>query len=429
MYLNWWSLTPKKKGSLFNPSSRTIRKGEVNLGAMVSLRSERIFATVVVHVMLLSLVAGCIGALDNTVDPRATLEAYPTLIQEGEMVTLDARDSSPVEGVITTYAWDFGDGTTAETVIGFTSHTYLTYGQYTVRITVTNDQGGTDDALATIIVNGAPSVNISMPSTVRAGDAALLDASASYDPEGNDLNYQWDLNTMVDSDGDGNPSNDADETSPTVLLDTSVSGYIYGSLVVDDGAGAFAVESFEINVTSRTFQVTWITETYAVSWDEYLEQGDSWTGNMTPGDIGRVMSFNALLELDQDVAPPHDNFTLALNIVEDNYNRRVATEPGNYSTNEPARAEMSEESMNVRGEDGMYTSDSAEELLRMLLNSKESGNGQGPWAWTVVARQSDPDAFIGEIDPDPGNDWTLTVEVVVMRPTLTEVALGTTNQQ
>lgn len=418
----------KKKAGLFNPSSRTIRKGEVSLCVMMGLRSERIFAMLAAHVMLLSLVAGCIGALDTTVDPRATLEAYPTLIQEGEMVTLDARDSSPVEGVITNYAWDFGDGTTAETVVGFTSHTYLSYGQYTVRITVTNDQGGTDDALATIIVNGAPSVNISMPSTVRAGDAALLDASASFDPEGNELSYQWDLNTLEDSDGDGNPSNDADETTPTVLLDTSTSGFIYGSLRVDDGAGAFAVESFEINVTSRTFQVTWITETYEVSWDEYLEQGDSWSGNMTPGDIGRVMSFNAVLELDQDVAPPHDNFTLAVNIVEDNYNRRVATEAGNYSTNEPARAEMSEEGMNVRGEDGMYTSDSAEELLRTLLNSRESGNGQGPWVWTVVAQQSDPDAFIGEIDPDPGNDWTLTVEVIVMRPSLTEVALGTTSE-
>ena len=183
------------------------------------------------------------------------------------MVTLDARESSPVEGVITKYEWDFGDGTTAETVIGFTSHTYLAYGQYTVRITVTNDQGGTDDALATIVVNGAPVVNISMPATVRAGDAALLDASNSYDPEGNPLTFAWDLNTLVDSDGDGDSSNDADETTETVLLDTSTSGLIYGSLRVDDGAGAFAVESFEINVTTRTFKVTWITETYEVSWD------------------------------------------------------------------------------------------------------------------------------------------------------------------
>ena len=45
-----------------------------------------------------------------------------------------------------------------------------------------------------------------------------------------------------------------------------------------------------------------------------------------------------------------------------------------------------------------------------------------------MAQQSDPDAIIGEIDPDPGNDWTLTVEVVVMRPSLTEVALGSASE-
>ena len=418
----------KKKQVLFNPASRTIRKGKGRLIGMMGRRAERSFALFVVHVLFLSLFAGCLEALDTTVDPRATLEAYPTLIQEGDMVTLDARDSSPVEGVITGYTWDFGDGTTAETVIGFTSHTYLAYGQYTVRITVTNDQGGADDAIATIVVNGAPVIDLSMPTTVRAGDAALLDASSSYDPEGNPLAYSWDLNAREDSDGDGDPANDADATTDTVLLDTSVSGLIYGMLHVDDGAGATAFEPFEVNVTARTFQVTWITETYEVSWDEYLNQGESWTGNMTPSETGRVLSFSAILELDQDVAPPHDNFTLALNIAEDNYNRRVATEPGNYSTNEPARAELSEDGLNERSEDGMYTADSADELLELLLSSQDNSKGTGTWVWTVVARQSDPDALIGELDPDPGNDWTLTVEVLVMRPKLTEVALGPTSE-
>ena len=56
------------------------------------------------------------------------------------------------------------------------------------------------------------------------------------------------------------------------------------------------------------------------------------------------------------------------------------------------------------------------------VTAKEHG------VWTVVAQQSDPDAFIGEVDPDPGNDWTLTVEVIVMRPSLTEVALGSASE-
>ena len=53
------------------------------------------YAALMAQLMLFSLLAGCTGALDTTVDPRYTLEAYPVLIQEGEMVTLDARESSP----------------------------------------------------------------------------------------------------------------------------------------------------------------------------------------------------------------------------------------------------------------------------------------------------------------------------------------------
>lgn len=386
------------------------------------MTSKHRFAVSVLLLTLVSSLSGCVGALDTTVDPRAKLEAYPLLIQEGEMVTLDARESSPVEGVITGYTWDFGDGTTAETMVGFTSHAYTSFGQFTVRLTVTNDQGGVDDAIATIVVNGAPTINISMPATVRAGDAALLDASGSLDPEGGELTFAWDLHPSEDNDGDGDPTNDADADTPTVLLDTSTSGILNGVLRVDDASGAFAIQPFEVNVTTRTFKVVWVTESIQMNWDEYLEQGDTWSGNLTPGDQGRVMGFNAVLELDQDVAPPHDNFTLALHIVDENYKRTANTEPGNYSTNDPARAEMEEEGFNQAGEDGLYTSDSAEGLLDLLLSSQEGSRGQGTWVWSVVAQQSDPDAFIGEIDPDPGNDWTLVVEVLIMRPSLTEVA-------
>jgi len=391
---------------------------------MMRVGQKRQTAFILISILMLTSLAGCLGALDTTVDPRATLDAYPSLIQEGEMVTFDARDSSPVEGVITAFEWDFGDGTTSETVVGFTSHTYQRYGQYTVRLTVTNDQGGTDDAVATVVVNGAPTISLTIPERVRAGEAALLDASASVDPEGGNLIFSWDLNSAEDTDGDGDSRNDMDADTPTVLLDTTVSGVLNGVLRVEDSAGAVAVEAFEVNVTTRTFKVVWVTETIDMSWDEYLDQGETWSGNMTPGESGRVMALNALLELERDIAPPHDNFTLALHIIDDNERRSVDTEPGNYSTNEPARAEMKVESLNTPGEDGLYTADSEEELLTMLLRPRDADRGQGTWVWSVVAKQSDPDAIVGELDPDPGNDWSLTVEVVIMRPSLTEVAVG-----
>ena len=59
---------------------------------MVRMTGKWKFSVFVGHLLLLSTLAGCTGVLDSTVNPRATLEAYPTLIQAGEMVRLDARE-------------------------------------------------------------------------------------------------------------------------------------------------------------------------------------------------------------------------------------------------------------------------------------------------------------------------------------------------
>jgi hypothetical protein len=67
-------------------------------------------------------------------------------------------------------------------------------------------------------------------------------------------------------------------------------------------------------------------------------------------------------------------------------------------------------------------------LLRVLLENRDANRGQGVWVWSVLAKQSDPDAIIGELDPDPGNDWTLRVEVLIMRPSLTEVSVAEGNE-
>ena len=79
--------------------------------------------------------------------------------------------------------------------------------------------------------------------------------------------------------------------------------------------------------------------------------------------------------------------------------------------------------MNPAGENGIYDSDSEEELLQQLLDSSGNRSGQGTWIWSVSAQQADPDPlFAGTPDPDPGNDWTLTVTITLLIPKLTEIA-------
>lgn len=374
--------------------------------------------------MFLSIfLTGCIG-LDSTVDPRASLQAYPLSIQEGETVTLDATESTAVEGVITGFKWDFGDGQKAETVIGFTTYTYETFGVYTVTLTVENSVGGQDEISTSISVNGAPVMNLTVPEQVKTGDSAFLDASNSYDPEGKDLYYSWDLDWSRDSDSDGDQRNDIDATTPTVLLPTNSSGKLRGSLVISDADGATVTETFSIEIISRTFEVEWVTEELKFTWRDYLEQGNQWEDSISPGEEGRVMEFVATLQLEQELGP-QDNFTLSLLIENDNYKRTVQTEGGNITANETAKGIMERDSINPAGENGIYTSDSEEELINLLLGQAGSRTAQGVWTWTVFAQQADPDALIDTLpDPDPGNNWDLEVIVTVMRPELTEITFG-----
>jgi len=374
-------------------------------------------------ILLSVFVSGCIG-LDSTVDPRASLQAYPLSIQEGETVTFDARDSEAVEGVVTGFEWDFGNGQKAETVVGFTSHTYDSFGVYTVTLTVSNSQGGEDDISATIVVNGAPVLNLTIPEQVKSGDSAFLDASNSFDPEGKDLTFAWDLDWTTDSDSDGDQRNDIDATTPTVLVPTNSSGKIIGSLVISDGTEVSVSESFTIEVTTRTFEVKWVTEELLFTWDDYLEQGSQWEDSISPGDRGRIMEYTATLELDQELGP-QDNFTLTLLIENDKYEKTVQTEGGNITANETAKATMDRDGINPEGEDGIFTADSEEDLMNLLVGQAGARTAQGVWTWTVFAQQADPDPLIdGMIDPDPGNDWDLEVIVIVMSPVLTEITFG-----
>ena len=373
--------------------------------------------------LLVQLLTGCTGVLESTVEPRAALTATPTEIQQGEEVTFDARASDAIEGVITEYSWDFGDGTEATTITGFTSHQFLKSGQFNVRLTVTNDQGGTDSTTVLVRVNGAPQINISIPEVVRSGDIIQLDASNTVDPEGGPMKFMWDLNYLEDSDGDGDTRNDVDSTEEIVYLPTERSGTIMGALTVDDGVGGVVSEQFTIEIQPRRFKVSWIQNTLEWNYDEYLAQGDSWSDNMTPGLDVRIIAYDAVLELDQDLVFPPDNFTLSLNIVDDGHRRSAQTTPGNVTRNESTKAELNASKLNPTAEGGVYDADSEEELMRSLLDEPGARFGQGEWVWTVVAQNADPDSIIpGAPDPDAGNDWTLTIVITVLTPILTEVA-------
>ncbi|MCK4327296.1 MAG: PKD domain-containing protein [Candidatus Diapherotrites archaeon] len=94
--------------------------------------------------------------------PTASFTASATTIDKGDSITFNASASTDPDGTITSYAWNFGDGKAGSGVAN--THQFTSSGTYTVRLTVTDNNGGTDRATMTIRVKGTPGPNPTGPS-------------------------------------------------------------------------------------------------------------------------------------------------------------------------------------------------------------------------------------------------------------------------
>ena len=129
---------------------------------------------------------------EQNANPTASFTASPSATEVGQAVSFDASGSRDDSSIVS-YEWDFGDGETAsgESV----SNTYDVTGDYTVELTVTDDDGATDSATATVSVgdtpNQPPVAEAGDDQTVTEGGSVGLDASGSTDADGDALSYDW----------------------------------------------------------------------------------------------------------------------------------------------------------------------------------------------------------------------------------------------
>ena len=390
-----------------------------------SMASRRQIALVLIVTMVSPMLAGCTG-LGGPPEPNARVESDRISINAGESVNFDARAStSPESTVITEYQWNFGDGQRSETVQGYTSHTFIEAGIYEISVTVVNDLGGDDTDTTRLVVNGFPQISLSMPTAIRTGDVVTLDASGSSDPENGELTTVWDLDWDVDSDNDGDATNDNDAMGEVHRFTPYESGNYTGSVTISDESDASATRVWNLSVLPRTYQVIWEERTVTYDWDGYLEQSQIHTITHTPGEEGRIMSFNATLTLAMDIIPvmlPQDNFSLTVDVPRDDWSNTVRTEQSNITQN--ASASMEYLNLNPTAENTYnFSADSLEELLEMLNAQSGAGFGEGDWMWIIEAEEADPDFPIDEVDPDGGNEWELVVEITFLVPRINEVGV------
>ena len=92
------------------------------------------------------------AAADGSQPPVAiiTLPGNNDLFAPGDIVELDGRKSFDPDGTITNWSWDLGDGNFSDSAQG--SHAYDLFGNYTVTLTVTSNDGANASASVRIFV-------------------------------------------------------------------------------------------------------------------------------------------------------------------------------------------------------------------------------------------------------------------------------------
>lgn len=168
--------------------------------------------------------------------PVARAEFVPPEPVAGEEVLFDASGSYDPDGTIISYRWDFdGDGE-ADAEGPKVSRKFQSFGRHEVRLTVTDEDGGSDSISMGFLVHARPVAEFSFsPREPHIGDRIQFDASASHDPDGRIVAYEWDF-------GDGAM---AEGMSATHVYDMPGT-YTVTLWVRDDGLEARVVRSIGV---------------------------------------------------------------------------------------------------------------------------------------------------------------------------------------
>ncbi|MCD6136135.1 PKD domain-containing protein, partial [Candidatus Bipolaricaulota bacterium] len=171
--------------------------------------------------------------------PTAAFSFTPTNPIAGGWVQFNASASSDNDGTISSYAWNFGDGTTSSGMTRY--HQFAAPGTYTVVLTVTDNDGATNTVSHTVQVgttNQPPTAAFDFtPASPSVGEWVRFDGSSSFDGDGSIASYLWNF-------GDGS----ATGSGVVVYHKFNAAGTYNVVLTVMDNDGASDTQSHALQV-------------------------------------------------------------------------------------------------------------------------------------------------------------------------------------
>ena len=180
-------------------------------------------------------------------------------VSEDESVTLNGGDSMDPESGVLTYLWEQTDGmavalTNADTATAsFTAPQVSADELLMFQLTVTDDNGQEHSDSVTVTITDAatnqpPVAHAGDDTDVTENDRLMLDATASHDPEGGDISFQWAQlegpPTPLQDDATGTPHFTAPEVDVDMLLTFQVT--------VTDSDGLSSTDTVNVLINNRS---------------------------------------------------------------------------------------------------------------------------------------------------------------------------------
>ncbi len=254
---------------------------------------------------LLGLIVGCPGAGNAPIANAGADQA----VAGGSQVTLNGSASFDPGGSALSFAWTQTAGTTVTVNGANTANATFTAPNATETLTfalaVTNGSGatGADSVNVVVTAGSAPTSNAGTNQTVNGGDTVTLDGSASSDPNGDTLTFDWSQTagtsvTLSDSDTDS-PSFTAPNENTTLTFE----------LTVSDGSES-ATDSVDVVVQSQTTPQLFIANFVGNTVTSYLNPSTV-NGNIAPDT--NLSGAQTQLTAPSDIAVTGDNTLIATN--------------------------------------------------------------------------------------------------------------------
>ena len=171
---------------------------------------------------------GCIDTLTKTIhvyEPTVAAFSFTSPACETKDVTF-SDNTLPTEGTLSTWTWNFGDGSPVDVRNNNTpfTHKFPAFGPYTVTLTVSTSNGcQSTPKVAIITVNPQPKVNFSIPPSVCLPNANVTFNDLSSIADGTEalFKYTWDFGDIgsgaANSSTNKNPSHTYTSTGPFTI--------------------------------------------------------------------------------------------------------------------------------------------------------------------------------------------------------------------